>query len=476
MELRAGEVIGLVGENGAGKSTLMKILGGVIVPDRGEVVIDHVTHSGLSVSQSMDAGIAFVHQELNLFDNLDVAANVFIGREPRKHGWLHLIDSDKLHTMVQPYLERLGANFSPSTPVSNLSLAQRQMVEITKALSLNSRLVILDEPTSSLPIAETQKLLKVIAGLKAQGIAVIFVSHRLNEVVEACDRVIVLRDGQLVGELEGDAITHDAMVKLMVGRDLKVAYAPPARPRGAVALSAQGLRTEAHPFKDVSIVLHRGEILGLAGLVGAGRTELARALFGVDRIEGGSVLLDGQPVAFHTSADAVKAGMFLVPEDRKGMGLLLDLAIAQNITLPNLAAYRRGLTVSRDAEALRAEESRRELDIRTPNVHQTAGSLSGGNQQKVVLAKWLAMSPSIIIFDEPTRGIDIGAKSEIYRLMRELADAGVAILMISSDMEEVIGVSDRVAVMHEGHIAGVLEREMCNEENILILAVGKSIA
>jgi ribose transport system ATP-binding protein len=472
IEIRPGEVIGLVGENGAGKSTLMKILGGVVTPDKGSIEIDGASYGSLTVGGSMRAGIAFVHQELNLFDNLDVAANVYIGREPRRLG---LVDNDKLHAMVQPYLDRLGASFSPATKVSRLSLAQQQMVEIAKALSSHSRLVILDEPTSSLPLAETEKLLEVIAGLKRDGIAVVFISHRLNEVVEACDRVIVLRDGHQVGTLEGGAITHDTMVKLMVGRDLKVSYAPPANARSTVALAAKNLRTGTYPFQDVHVELHRGEILGLAGLVGAGRTELARTLFGIDQPESGSIELDGRTVRFAASADAVKAGVFLVPEDRKGAGILLDLPISENISLPNLAAYRRGLTVSADAERKRAELSRTELDIRAPNVGVRTGSLSGGNQQKVVLAKWLAMDPKVIIFDEPTRGIDVGAKSEIYRLMRGLADAGVAVLMISSDMEEVIGVSDRVAVMHEGRIAGILERAQCSEENILRLAVGKTL-
>ena len=476
MEVRAGEVIGLVGENGAGKSTLMKILGGVTVPDSGSIEIDGAQHTGLNVFESMGAGIALVHQELNLFDNLDVAANVFIGREPRKHGWFNIVDREKLYAEVQPYLTRLGANFTAATPVSRLSLAQRQMVEVAKALSLKSRLVILDEPTSSLPIAEADRLLEVIAGLKADGISVMFVSHRLHEVVKACERVIVLRDGHNVGHLEGKAITHDVMVKLMVGRDLKVVYSNPARPRGEVALSVQNLRTRTFPFKQANINFHRGEILGLAGLVGAGRTELAHAIFGADRIEGGSVLLDGVPVRFTSTADAVKARVFLVPEDRKKLGLLIDLSIAENITLPNLGAYVRGLTISYGAERARAEQSRGELDIRAPNVAARTGSLSGGNQQKVVLAKWLAMNPRFIIFDEPTRGIDIGAKSEIYRLMRELADAGVAILMISSDMEEVIGISDRVAVMHKGGIVGILDRDQCSEINILRLAVGKVVS
>ncbi len=475
-EVRPGEVIGLVGENGAGKSTLMKILGGVVEPDSGTIEIDGVSYNALTVGGSIRAGIAFVHQELNLFDNLDVAANVYVGREPRKFGFLQLVDTDKLRETVKPYLDRLGATFPPSAPVSSLSLAQQQMVEIAKALSFNSRLVILDEPTSSLPVAETEKLLSVIAGLREHGIAVIFISHRLHEIVRACNRVLVLRDGHLVGHLNGEEITHDNMVRLMVGRELRVAYTPPSAERGGTVLSVRNLKTRAHPFKEVNLDLHRGEILGLAGLVGAGRTELARALFGIDRVEAGEIVLDGRPARFATSAEAVKAGVFLVPEDRKGMGLLLDLAITENITLPNLRAYAQGVVVSREAERRQAEKSRIDLDIRAPDVGVRTSALSGGNQQKVVLAKWLAMSPRVIIFDEPTRGIDVGAKSEIYRLMRNLADAGVAVMMISSDMEEVIGVSDRVAVMHEGQISGILDREQCTEENILRLAVGRKAA
>ncbi len=475
MDVRPGEVIGLVGENGAGKSTLMNILGGVIEPDRGTIEIDGVAHPSLSVAQSMAAGIAFVHQELNLFDNLSVAANVYIGREPRKYGILKLVDNNRLEKAVQPYLDQLGATFSPATSVARLSLAQQQIVEIAKALSLQSRLVILDEPTSSLPIAETAKLLEVVAGLKAHGISVIFISHRLNEVVQAADRVLVLRDGNLVGALEGEAINHDTMVRLMVGRDLKVNYVPPAVIGGEAVLSIKGVCTSTYPGREISLDLHAGEILGLAGLVGAGRTELARVLFGIDRPEAGSVALNGREVHFATSADAVRAGVFLVPEDRKGSGLLIDLSIAQNITLPDLRSYAHNMVVSQDAELKQAQRSRSDLDIRTSDVSQVTSSLSGGNQQKVVLAKWLAMKPKAIIFDEPTRGIDVGAKAEIYHLMRALSDSGVAVLMISSDMEEVIGVSDRVAVMHEGRIQGTLARAQCSEENILRLAVGRSI-
>ena len=475
MTVAPGEVVGLVGENGAGKSTLMKILGGVLAPDAGTITIDGVEEKSLSVANSMRAGIAFVHQELNLFDNLDVAANVYIGREPRTGGLLNIVDTRKQRDMVAPHLKRLGANFKPATPVSELSLAQRQMVEIAKALSTDARLVILDEPTSSLPLSETAKLLDVIAGLKRDGISVIFISHRLHEIEQAADRVIVLRDGKLAGMLDKSEITHDHMVKLMIGRDLKAQVSTAGRAPGAVAMKVSGVRTGTYPDQAVSLDLHSGEIVGIAGLVGSGRTELARAMFGVDPIYGGGFELDGVPFRPRHTSQAIERGLFLVPEDRKGAGLLLDFSIAQNISLPDLGKYASNFIVSGTSETKTAETQRRNLGIRAPQVSTKAANLSGGNQQKVVLAKWLAMAPKVMIFDEPTRGIDVGAKAEIYKLMRGLADAGVAVMMISSDMEEVIGVSDRIVVMHEGRISGELSRDLFSEENVLQLAVGKPL-
>ena len=475
MTVAPGEVIGLVGENGAGKSTLMKILGGVIAPDEGTITIDGVATKSLTVADSMRAGIAFVHQELNLFDNLDVAANVYIGREPRTGGLFNIVDTARQREMVAPLLKRLGANFSPATPVSQLSLAQQQVVEIAKALSTNARMVILDEPTSSLPLSETAKLLDVIAGLKREGISVIFISHRLHEIEQAADRVIVLRDGKLAGTLDRAEITHDAMVKLMIGRDLKAQFAAAGSAPGAVAMRVTDVRTGTYPAQTVNLELRSGEILGIAGLVGSGRTEVARAMFGVDAIWGGSFELAGAPFAPKHPSQAIAKGLFLVPEDRKGMGVLLDLPISQNISLPDLDNYASAFMVSTSREARTAEAQRRNLGIKAPQVSTKAANLSGGNQQKVVLAKWLAMQPKVMIFDEPTRGIDVGAKSEIYKLMRGLADSGVAVMMISSDMEEVIGVSDRIAVMHEGRVAGTLSRDQFSEENVLQLAVGKSL-
>jgi ribose transport system ATP-binding protein len=474
MSVGAGEVIGIVGENGAGKSTLMKILGGVVAPDSGTIAIDGVPHAALSVSGSLAAGIAFVHQELNLFENLDVAANVLIGREPRWGGVLRLVDRAKQHEMVAPLLKRLGAGFGPATQVAKLSLAQRQLVEIAKALSVQARLVILDEPTSSLPLAETDRLLEVIAALKAEGISVIFISHRLHEIERVADRVVVLRDGNLAGTLEGADINHDRMVRLMIGRDLKIPPATEVLTQGKVVLSLREVRTMAYPRQSVTLELYGGEILGLAGLVGAGRTELARVIFGIDPMLGGTIEMGGEVQKIRCAADAVARGIFLVPEDRKAAGILLDLSILENISLPNLVAHAKNFIVSKRMEAATAKTQRDNLAIKAPLLTTRVGSLSGGNQQKVVLGKWLAMAPKMMILDEPTRGIDIGAKAEIYRLVRALADSGVAVLMISSDMEEVIRVSDRIAVMHEGAISGVLTREFFSEENVLRFAVGKT--
>jgi ribose transport system ATP-binding protein len=470
-----GEVVGLVGENGAGKSTLMKIMGGVIEPSSGTIEIDGVKRKSLTVLESMSSGIAFVHQELNLFENLDVASNVFIGREPLFGGPLRLVDRKKLTAMVQPLLDRLGVDFKPETMVFDLSIAQRQLLEIAKALSLNSRLVIMDEPTSSLTLIETDRLLRVVAGLKESGVSVIFISHRLNELVQCADRVVVLRDGAVVGEIEKKKISHAAMIRLMIGRDLKSLYQPPEAKPGARVLEVNDVRSGAYPKQPVNLAIHGGEILGLAGLVGAGRTELARAIFGIDRMRGGSVSLNGQVIHIKSTREAILNGIYLVPEDRKRCGLLLDVSIAENIALPNLAACSSSGLVQNDVVIANAEQQKKRLNIRAPNVMAEGGSLSGGNQQKVVLAKWLAMKPKILICDEPTRGVDVGAKSELYAMLRALANSGVAILMISSDMEEVIGVSDRIAVMHEGMISGFLERTEFSEENVLQLAVGGSI-
>ncbi|MBV9538965.1 MAG: sugar ABC transporter ATP-binding protein [Acidisphaera sp.] len=475
LRVHRGEILGLIGENGAGKSTLMKILGGVVAPTAGTIRVDGREHAALGVAESMRAGIAFVHQELNLFENLDVAANVFIGREQLKGGPLRLVDTDALHARVRPLLERLGADFAPDTAVEDLSIAQRQMVEIAKALSMDARVIIMDEPTSSLTISETERLLRVVTDLKAHGVTVIFITHRLGEIVACADRVLVLRDGRTVGELAREAIDHAAMIRLMIGRDLKALYIPPKQPPRAGGCDIVDVVTPAFPDRRITLSVRHGEILGLAGLVGAGRTSLARTVFGIDRALGGEIRLDGAAVAVDGPRAAIRHGIYLVPEDRKKSGLVLELPIRENITLADLARYARLSLIRRGSEAQVSRKQAASLAIKAPSVDTPAVALSGGNQQKVVLAKWLAMRPRVVIFDEPTRGIDVGAKNEIYALMRNLADAGVAILMISSDMEEVIGVSDRIAVMHEGRISGILEREMFTEYNVLRLAIGQPL-
>ena len=470
--MAVGEVVGLIGENGAGKSTLMKILGGVTQPSSGTIKLRGEPKQDLTVSEAIRNGIAFVHQELNLFDNLDVAANVFFGREPVSYGLFRLIDRDAIAARTQPLLDRLGADFAPDTPVAELSLAQRQLVEIAKALSLGARIVIMDEPTSSLTLTETNRLLEIIAELKAGGVSVIFITHRLHEIEQCADRVVALRDGAVVGTLQKADIKRDRMIQLMIGRDLKALYTAPQAAVGEEILSLKDVRTTTYPDRPVNFALRRGEIVGLAGLVGSGRTELARAIFGIDRPAGGTVEITGRSLNITSPRDAIAHGIYLVPEDRKSAGLILEDDIASNVTLPNLKQFATAWLLDRSREETAAKQQAKALNIRAPSVTTGTGTLSGGNQQKVVLAKWLAMSPNVMLFDEPTRGIDVGAKSEIYSLIRRLSDAGVAVLMISSDMEEVIGVSDRILVMHEGGISGILTRDQFSEHNVMRLAVG----
>ena len=474
LAVSAGEVLGLVGENGAGKSTLMKILGGVVEPDGGTITIAGTSRDRLTVAGSMAAGIAFVHQELNLFDNLTAAANIFIGREPLRAGVLKLVDSARMARQAAPLLAQLGADFGPDALVADLSLAQRQLVEIAKALSVKARLLILDEPTSSLTVTETDRLLDVVRRLRSEGVAVILITHRLAEVEHVADRVLVLRDGHCVATLPRDEIRADRMIRHMIGRDLAALYRPPARPPGEVVLDLDGLRTAYRPEQAVSLPVRAGEILGLAGLIGSGRSELARAAFGLESRLGGRVTMGGAVLPSGQPDHAVRSGLYLVPEDRKTSGLVLDLDVAQNISLPNLRSVARRGLIDTAAETGLALAQIDRLKIRTAGPDAVVRALSGGNQQKVVLAKWLSMAPKAVIFDEPTRGIDVGSKREIYDLMRGLADAGVAILMISSDMEEVVGVSDRVAVMHEGRIAGTIERQDLTEAAILALAIGRT--
>ncbi len=466
----AGEVVGLIGENGAGKSTMMKILGGIHHADAGIIRIDGQQVHIESVGDATDLGIAFVHQELSVFENLDIAGNVFLGREPRNA--IGLMDRARMNREAKPILERVGLTLDPATPLATLSLAQRQLVEIAKALSLNARLIIMDEPTSSLTLTESERLLKIIADLAAQHHTVVYISHRLQELMTCCNRAVVLRDGKNAGELSGAELTHDNLVRLMVGRDLPP---PPQRVLATderTGLAIRGWRTAAWPQHAIDLDIRRGEVLGIAGLVGAGRSEVARSIFGIDRALAGTLTVDGKPLRIHSPSDAIRAGLALVPEDRKLAGLVLDMSVRENTTLATLPKHVRYGLVSRASERSATAQAIAELGIRTASGELTASHLSGGNQQKVVLAKWLAAQPQVIILDEPTRGVDVGAKQEIYTLMHQLAKTGAAVLMISSDMEEVIGQSDRVAVMHEGAIAGYVTGNEITEEAIMRLAVG----
>ena len=473
LDVHQGEIVALAGENGAGKSTLMKILGGVYQPDSGRVRIDGSDTVIHSVSDAISRGIGFIHQELNVFDNLSIAENVFLGREPLWGGPLKLIDRRELSVQTEVCLKRLGLDVPSQTPLRNISLAQQQMVEIAKALSLNARILIMDEPTSSLTLTETARLLEVAKELRAQGVSIIYISHRLGEISDLADRAVVLRDGRNAGVLAREEISHDRIVRLMVGRELDRFYVEPSTGSKPRYVEVRNLRTRRYPQHAVSFDIGRGEILGFAGLVGAGRSEIAQAIFGVDAALGGSVLLDGEPIKIHSPEDAISRGIYLIPEDRRQMGLILDSTIQENVTLPALSRYAVAGLINREAEQKITTEMCGKLNIKAPSIETRVGNLSGGNQQKVVLAKWLSLSPKVLIFDEPTRGIDVGAKAEIYELMRRLAESGVAIIMISSDMEEILGESDRVAVMHEGVITGILEREQCSEEAIMRLAVGQ---
>jgi ribose transport system ATP-binding protein len=467
------EVVALIGENGAGKSTLMKTLGGVHQPDEGDIFFDGKKVAITKVADAIALGIGFVHQELNVLDNLDVAANIFLGREPLVGGPLRLVDQRRMWTESEIYLRRLGLAISPKKSVGELSIAQQQMVEIAKALSQKARVIIMDEPTSSLTLSETDRLLATVKELRTAGVSVIYISHRLGEIEQIADRAVALRDGRNAGELARADIKHEKMVSLMVGRKLEDLFVKGKGPQELGYVQVEGLRTPYRPHHRISFNVARGEILGFAGLVGAGRSEMAQALFGVEPRLEGVVRLGGKELQIRNAREGIAAGIFLVPEDRRHTGLVTSMTIRENITLPGLKQCSTYSLISHVREVDVSNRQVASLKVKTPSIETRAMNLSGGNQQKVVLGKWLSLTPKLMIFDEPTRGIDVGAKAEIYRLMRELADRGVAIIMISSDMEEVLGVSDRVAVMHEGDITGFLLREQFTEKAIMHLATGR---
>jgi len=474
-EVAAGEVVALIGENGAGKSTLMKILCGAYRKDAGRILLQGQETEIESPHHAQQLGIAIIYQEFNLTPNQSAAANIFISREPRQAGLgrlLNFVDKRRMEREAQELLERVGARVPPTALVRGLSVAQQQMVEVAKALAVDARIIIMDEPTSALGEDEVETLFQIIGALKQQGIAIVFISHRLEEVLRITDRVVVLRDGRRVGSLPIGEATPDKLIQLMVGRELTEMFHKEAAQIGAPLLEVRGL-TRRGEVQDVSFTLRRGEILGFAGLVGAGRTETARLLFGADHRDAGEIWIDGRPAAINSPVEALAAGLGFVPEDRGLQGLVLNLPVSENIVLPTLDRHARAGWVDRRAKQGTAQNYVDKLNIRTPHLQQKAMFLSGGNQQKVVLAKWLASLPKVLIMDEPTRGIDVGAKAEVHALMSELARAGMGIIMISSELPEILGMSDRILVMHEGQVAGILERSEASQEKIMAYASGE---
>ena len=475
----AGEIVGLVGENGAGKSTLMKILAGIHRADSGEIRIDAAPVVMHGPANAAHRGISLIPQELEIIDTLDVSANVFLGREPHRAWPLRLVDRRRMEADTERLLARIGTRISPRTVVSRLSTAEQQFVAIARALSMDARVLVLDEPTARLGASEGDRLHAVLADLRAKGTAIIYISHRLREIEAIADRAVVLRDGRNAGVLARGEITRDRLVQLMVGRRLESPAARVAAARGEDEVAADRawlrldrVRTGRYPDVEVSLAVNRGEVLGVAGLIGAGRTELAEAMCGVGTRLSGQVLLGGQPLRIGSPRDAIRAGLCLVPEDRRGCGIIAMMSVCENITLPAVGAYARLGLVRRSAETRAASGIAATLGVKASSIEAAAGTLSGGNQQKVVLGKWLALRPKAVVFDEPTQGVDVGAKAEIHSLIRGLASDGAAVVMISSDMDEILGASDRVAVMHEGRITGVLERgSACTAEAIMRLAV-----
>jgi len=474
-EAAAGKVVALVGENGAGKSTLMKILCGAYRRDAGLIFLHGQETEIESPYHAQQVGITIIYQEFNLTQNQSAAANIFIAREPRQRGlgrFFNFVDRRRMEREAQEHLNRVGARVPATALIRDLSVAQQQMVEVAKALAVDARIIIMDEPTSALGEDEVETLFEIIGTLKEQGIAIIFITHRLEEVLRIADRVVVLRDGQWVGGMPIDEATPDKIIHLMVGRELTEIFHKEEAEIGEPLMEVRGL-TRRGVVEDVSFALRRGEILGFAGLVGAGRTETARLLFGVDRRDAGEIWVDGKQVRIHSPIDAVAAGLGFVPEDRVLQGLVLKLPVQENIVLPTLNDHSRAGWMDRRSLRNTAQNYVDKLNIRTPHLQQKAMFLSGGNQQKVVLAKWLALQPKVLIMDEPTRGIDVGAKAEVHALMSQLAQAGMGIIMISSELPEILGMSDRVLVMHEGRVAALLDQAEATQEKIMAYASGE---
>jgi len=470
LDIRPGEVHALVGENGAGKSTLMKILAGAETRDAGEIRLNGKPITVHSPQDAMGLGINIIYQEFNLVPHLSAAENIYLGREPRA-ALPGFINFKKLYGDAQAQMESLGCPLDVRTEVSRLSVAQQQMVEIAKATSRNSVIIAMDEPSATLTDHELQNLFTLIRELKSRGVGIIYISHRMEEIFDICDRVTVFRDGQYVATKRIEDTNRDEIIRMMVGRELKESI--PKRPAevGEVLLEVRGL-TRRGVFEDISFTVRRGEIVGIGGLVGAGRTEVARAIFGADPVDAGEISLLGKRVRPRSPREAIALGIGLVPEDRKTLGLILNMVVRENTTLANLDALTRLGFVDRARERSVADRFVKELRVRTPGIEQEVKNLSGGNQQKVVLAKWLFTDSQLLIFDEPTRGIDVGSKVEIYELMNDLVARGAGMIMISSELPELLGMADRILVMHEGRLAGELSRAEATQEKVMHLATG----
>jgi ribose transport system ATP-binding protein len=471
--LQRGEIHALVGENGAGKSTLMKIIAGMIQADEGTLTLGGQERRFNDVLEAQDAGIACIHQELCLAPHLSVAENIFLAREPVRGPF---VDRAKMRAATQVLLDRLKVDIAPGALVKNLSVAQQQMVEIGKALSLNARVLIMDEPTSSLTENEIDQLFVIIRALRVEGVGIIYISHRLGELQHVVDRVTVFRDGKHVWTKAFAAITLNDIVAAMVGRTLDQKFPPrTSRPTSEKILEVRNLSREG-VFQDVSFDLYRGEILGFSGLMGAGRTEVARAIFGADQKSGGTVRFHGKDVHIHSPRDAIRCGIAYLSEDRKSHGLALQMQLAANVTMANVDAITGRLGFLRFAdEAAAANKYVKALDIKTPSIRQIVKNLSGGNQQKVVIAKWLFRESQLLFFDEPTRGIDVGAKFAIYEMLDRFAAQGIGVVLITSELPEVMGMTDRVVVFHEGRVTGIVETSRSSQEEIIQYASGQKI-
>lgn len=459
-----GEVHALMGENGAGKSTLMKVLGGIHRPDEGRIIVNEEPVVMASPLEAKAKGIVFIHQELSLAEELSVAENIYLGELPRKS--FGRVDWKTLYEQTNAILERLKVGFDARARVGDLSIANQQMVEIARALTVDAKAVIFDEPTASLTDAEKVVLFDVIADLKSHGVGIIYISHRMEEIFKITDRISVLRDGQYRGTLKTPETNEDEITQLMIGRKLDLSRNASHHELGDVALKVDGLSCGAF-FQDISFEVRRGEVVGFYGLVGAGRTEIAETLFGLREPSSGKIYLDGQETRIHSPADAIARGISLVPEDRKGQGLVLGMNCRDNMTLPQIDDLKAGPFVAEGSEIAIFDQYRDRLDIRTPGWKQLVGNLSGGNQQKIVIGKWLSMHPSVLIVDEPTRGIDVGSKSEIHNLIRDLAAHGYAVIVISSEMPEVLHVSDRIVAMFSGRIMRTFTSDEVTEDNLI---------